>query len=352
MGAVNGRAGVADAIDPPERRLLRAGVRQVALLAGVSPITVSRALAEPSRVAPETRKRIAAAVEATGYIPNRIAGSLSSNRTRIVAAIVPTLRNSIPADFIDGVTEVLRARGYQLLLGSSGFSVEEEESLVLEFLARRVDGIYLTGATHTRRTRDVLRRLAVPTVEVACLPEDPIDMAVGFSNQAALFEMTSHLAARGYRRIAFFSGPTKDNERQSWRLDGYRRAVHTLGLDGDPALVVEMPMDLAGPAAALDALWRRRPDVQAIVCTTDVLALGAIFECQRRGVAIPGQLAIAGFEDMEIASFVRPTLTTVRIARRGIGARAAEMLLDRIAGQPVPQPTVDLGFEIVQRETT
>jgi LacI family gluconate utilization system Gnt-I transcriptional repressor len=328
------------------------GVRQVALLAGVSPITVSRALAEPGRVSLKTRERVAAAVEATGYIPNRVAGSLSSNRTRIIAAIVPTLRNSIPADFIDGMTAVLRARGYQLLLGSSGFSVAEEESLVLEFLARRVDGIYLTGATHSPRTREVLQRLALPTVEVACLPPEPIDMAVGFSNEAAVFAMTSHMASRGYRRIAFFSGPLHDNERQIWRLDGYRRAVATLGLDGDPALIAEMPMDLAGTAAALDGLWRRRPDVDALVCSSDILALGAIFECQRRGVAIPGQLAISGFEDMEIASFVRPTLTTVRISRHEIGARAAEMLLDRIDGKAVQQPVVDLGYEIVQRETS
>jgi LacI family gluconate utilization system Gnt-I transcriptional repressor len=328
------------------------GVRQVALLAGVSPITVSRALAEPGRVSLKTRERVAAAVEATGYIPNRVAGSLSSNRTRIIAAIVPTLRNSIPADFIDGMTAVLRARGYQLLLGSSGFSVAEEESLVLEFLARRVDGIYLTGATHSPRTREVLQRLALPTVEVACLPPEPIDMAVGFSNEAAVFAMTSHMASRGYRRIAFFSGPLHDNERQIWRLDGYRRAVAMLGLDADPALIAEMPMDLAGTAAALDGLWRRRPDVDALVCSSDILALGAIFECQRRGVAIPGQLAISGFEDMEIASFVRPTLTTVRISRHEIGARAAEMLLDRIDGKAVQQPVVDLGYEIVQRETS
>ncbi len=330
----------------------RTGVREVAALAGVSPITVSRALAEPSRVSPQTRARVAAAVEATGYIPNRVAGSLSSNRTRTVAAIVPTLRNSIPADFIDGMTEVLRTRGYHLLLGSSGFSVAEEEALVLEFLARRVDGIYLTGATHTSRTRGTLRRLGTPTVEVACLPPEPIDLAVGFSNAGAMHDMTRHVAARGYRRIAFFSGPLHDNERQIWRRDGYRQAIAELGLDDDPALIAEMPMDLTGTAAALDALWRRRPDVEALVCSSDILALGAIFECHRRGVAIPGQLAISGFEDMEIASFVRPTLTTVRIDRHGIGARAAEMLLDRIDGRDIPEPVADLGYAIVQRETS
>lgn len=330
----------------------RTGVREVAALAGVSPITVSRALADPARVSPQTRQRVAAAVEATGYIPNRVAGSLSSNRTRTVAAIVPTLRNSIPADFIDGMTEVLRARGYHLLLGSSGFSVAEEEALVLEFLARRVDGIYLTGATHTSRTRDTLQRLATPTVEVACLPPEPIDLAVGFSNAGAMRDMTRHMAQRGHRRIAFFSGPLHDNERQVWRRDGHRRAVAELGLDDDPALMAEMPMDLTGTAAALDALWRRRPDVEALVCSSDILALGAIFECHKRGVAIPAKLAISGFEDMEIARFVRPTLTTVRIDRHGIGARAAEMLLDRIDGQDIAQPVVDLGYEIVQRETS
>jgi len=337
---------------PPLRRTGRAGIRDVARLAGVSPITVSRALASPHRVARQTRERVVAAVEATGYIPNRVAGSLSSNRTRMIAAVVPTLRNSIAADFIEGMSDRLRLEGYQLLLGSSGFSVEEEEALVVEFLSRRADGIYLTGTTHTKRTRNLLLRSAIPAVEIASLSDDPIDMAVGFSNADAAYAMTSHLAERGHRRIALFSPATKENERQVERLKGFRRAVAEFRLDEDPQLVAEMPMDLASGAAGLAALLARRPDTEALFCTSDILAMGALFECQRRGIEVPGRLAIAGFEDLEIARYAQPALTTVHIPRYEIGTRAADLLLRRIEGRPVAERVIDLGFTLVHRSTT
>jgi LacI family transcriptional regulator, gluconate utilization system Gnt-I transcriptional repressor len=330
----------------------RAGMRDVARIAGVSPITVSRALVSPTLVSVETLKRVRAAIEATGYIPNRVAGSLSSSRTRMIGAVVPTLRNSIAADFIEGMSDVLRAQSYNLLLGNSGFSVDEEEALVLEFLAHQADGIYLTGTTHTPRTREVLRRGKIPTVEIAALPDDPIDLAVGFSNVAAAAAMTRHLAGRGYRRVAFFSPLTKDNERQVQRLSGYRAAAAECGLDLDPGLVAEMPMDLAGAARELEALLARRPDVDAVFCTSDILAMGVLFECQRLGIAVPEKLAIAGFENLEIAAKTQPGLTTVHIPRYEIGSRAAEMLLDRIAGRHVHERLLDLGYTIVARQTT
>lgn len=337
---------------PRERRTGRAGVRDVARLAGVSPITVSRALATPDVVSPATRARVEAAIAATGYIPNRIAASLSSNRTRMIGAVVPTLENSIPADFIAGMSEVLHARGYQLLLGNAGFSVAKEERLIVEFLARRADGLYLTGTTHSPRIRELLRRTGLPTVEIAALPEDPIDMVVGFSNDGAAHAMTRHLARRGYRHVAFFSPPTSDNERQTQRLAGYRRAVREHGLTDDPRLIAEMPIDLGSAASELRALLDRYPAADAVFCASDILAAGVLFECQRLGLPVPDRLAVAGFEDYDIARHIHPALTTVRIPRHEIGVRAAEMLLDRIGGKPVRPEVVDLGFRIVQRETT
>jgi LacI family gluconate utilization system Gnt-I transcriptional repressor len=190
------------------RQTKRIGVREVARLAEVAPITVSRALSLPSAVAPATRQRILDAVSSLGYIPNRVAGSLSSNQTRLIGAIIPTFQSSVATEFTSGMATVLRSRGYQLLLGGSNFSVDEEESLIVEFLARRADGIYLTGTTHTDRARRMLRESRVPVVEIASLDGEPIDMVVGFSNVEASFAMMRHLAGCGYGKVAFFSLPT------------------------------------------------------------------------------------------------------------------------------------------------
>ncbi|MGN6303600.1 MAG: LacI family DNA-binding transcriptional regulator [Mesorhizobium sp.] len=330
----------------------RAGVRDVARIAGVAPITVSRALRLPDTVAPETRRRIEEAVASLGYIPNRIAGSLSSNRSGLIGAIIPTFQSSVSTEFTGGMARVLRARGYQLLLGSSNFSLEEEEALVTGFLSHRADGIYLTGTTHTERTRRLLEDSGIPVVEIASLSGEHIDIAVGFSNVDASFEMTKYLAGAGYRKIAFFSMPTKDNERQAQRLAGFQRGVAEFGLDADTSLVDEVSMDLSSAAQAVNSLLERRPDVEALFCASDLLAAGALFECQRLGVHVPDQLAIAGFDDIEIAARVQPPLTTVRLPHQLIGSRAAELLLDRIAGEPIETPLVDMGFEIVVREST
>ena len=338
--------------DPPTRTSRRAGIRDVARLAGVAPMTVSRALSFPQMVSVQTREKIAEAIAAIGYIPNRVASSLSSNQTMTIGAVIPTLRNSIAADFADGFSRALRTAGYHLLLGNSEFAPADEEEIVTEFLARRVDGIYLTGSTHSERTRKLLRDNSVPTVEIASLPEDPIDMAVGFSNFGAAHAVTRMFARQGYRKIALFTTFTKDNERQVERQAGYHGAVRELGLVEDAGLVDEVEMNLGAAAERLRQLLERHPDVEALFCTGDIIAAGALFEAQRLGLKVPDDLAIAGFEGLEIAENVNPPLTTVRIPRFEIGVRAGTMLLDRIAGKPIEAPVVDMGFEIIERAST
>lgn len=330
----------------------RVGIREVARLAGVAPMTVSRALSFPHLVSPETREKVDAAVRLTGYIPNKLASSFSSNHTRTIGAIIPTLRNSVAAAFTDGLRNTLRLHGYHVLLGNSDFEPVDEEALISEFLARRVDGIYLTGSTHTDRTRRMLRDNRIPTVEIASLPEDPIDMAVGFSNFGAAYAVTRMLASQGFRKIALFTTFTRHNERQSERREGFRRAVAEFGLDDDPQLMDEVAMDLKQAALHLRQLLDRRPDIEALFCTGDFIAVGVLLEAQRLGLRVPEDLAIAGFDGMEIADNLNPSLTTVQIPRYEIGARAGTMLLDRINGIRPPQAVVDMGFEIVPGQST
>ncbi|WP_081815722.1 LacI family DNA-binding transcriptional regulator [Phyllobacterium sp. UNC302MFCol5.2] len=334
------------------KKTKRIGIRDVAQIAGVAPMTVSRTLSFPHLVSPETREKVAAAVRATGYIPNRLASSLASNQTRTIGAIIPTLRNSIAASFTDGLRDTLRRNGYHVLLGNSEFEPEDEEALVTEFLSRRVDGIYLTGSTHTERTRQMLRENGVPTVEIASLPQDPVDMAVGFSNYDAAYAVTRMFAKQGYAKVALFTTFTRNNERQQDRQKGYSAAVEEFGLDSDPRLVTEVAMDLKAAAQNLIALLDRRPDVEALFCTGDFIAAGALLEAQRRGIRVPEDLAIAGFDGLEIAENLNPSLTTVQIPRHEIGVLAGQLLLDRINGLPVGGRVVDLGFEIICREST
>lgn len=327
-------------------------MEDVARLAGVSSITVSRVLNQPDKVAASTRDRVLAAVEATGYIPNGVAGSLASRRTRVIAALVPTITNSIFADTIDGLADVLRPAGYQLLLGATGYSLDEESRLVGAILAQRPAGLLATGLQHQAAARTLLRATDIPIVETWNVDGEPVDMAVGFSNFRACYAMVETLAGLGARRIGFVSAPTTANDRAEQRLRGYRAAVRDLGLDTAATLEREAKFSFHAGAERLVELLEARPDVEAIFFANDILAIGALLECQRRGIRVPEDLAIAGFDDVELAAQVNPGLTTVRIPRYGIGREAARMLLRRLDGDTVAPSVVDLGFEIVARGST
>lgn len=339
---------------PARRRKSHGGVRMelVAERAGVSTITVSRVLNQPDKVAEETRARVWAAIEATGYIPNLIAGGLASSRTRVVGVIVPTITNSIFADTVQGLTDVLGAKAYQLLLATSGYSPKVEAELVSAFLAQRPSGLVLTGLTHAPRTHDMLGRSEVPVVETWNAARKPIDMLVGFSNENSSFEMMRTLAEMGYRKIGFVVAPIKNNDRALGRRTGYRRAVKQFGLVDDRSLEREALFTLANGSRALSDLVAQHPDVEAIFFANDILAAGGLLECARRGWPVPERLGIAGFDDVDLASQMVPTLTTVRIPRYEIGATAARLILQRLAGEEIEPRALDLGFELVVRNST
>ena len=329
-----------------------ARLADVARAAGVSAMTVSRVLRMPGRVAPETRARVEEAVRALGYVPNLVAGALKSQRSRIVVAIVPTLTSAIFAETVEGMTEVLREQGYQLLLANSGYAPETEESLVTAFLGRRPDGMILTGTQHTPGARAQLRSAGIPVVETWELAKDPIDMNVGFSNRAAGRRLTEALLARGHRRIVFAGVDPAFELRSRRRAQGYREAMRAAGLapafhrldDADRGLTMR------SGARAAAALLAARPRIDAVMFSNDFPAFGALSECARRGIAVPGVFAIAGFGDFEVAREAYPAITTVRVPGREMGRRAAAMILARLAGGD-PEPRIDLGFEIVLRES-
>jgi LacI family transcriptional regulator, gluconate utilization system Gnt-I transcriptional repressor len=342
---------VAEAIPREQRSPSR--MEDVARLAGVSVITVSRALREPGKVAEPTRARVLAAIETTGYVPNLVARSLKSRRSGIIAAVIPSVTHSIVAEVVRGMTEVLKDEGIHLLLADSGFSPKEEQELVAAFLARRPDAIYLTGTTHTLDTRRMLDAARIPVVETGNLTDAPIDMVVGYSNLEAARAMTHALIARGRRTIGYVGQRGRDYiDRVKDRHAGYRAALRDKRLRGRAALEVEVDLSYRGGAAGLAELLEREPRLDAVVCTSDIIAIGVLFECQRRRLAVPARLAITGMDDQEIASQCVPALSTVRMPRYEMGRRAAEMLCRRLTGATIDSKRVDLAFEVVLRYTT
>ncbi len=317
----------------------------VARLAGVSSMTVSRALREPDRVSPDTRRRIERAIGRVGYVPDLVASGLASQRTKVIAMIIPTLANSIFNDTVQGASDFLRTHGYQLLVGDSGYSEEEEEHLTMTLLGRRPDGLILTGTDHRPRARRLLSEAAIPVVETWELSNQPLDSVVGFSNRGAGQAMTRYLIERGYEHIGFLG--TADR-RAVRRCNGYEAALKE---KGRPARVqlTEGPNWMQGAGLNFGKLMEKHPETDAVFCTSDILAAGALFECQRRGWAVPGRVALAGLGDFDIATEVVPPLTTLRIPRYEMGRRAAEVLLDRIEERVDSGITVDVGFEVIAR---
>jgi len=328
-----------------------ARMRDVANAAGVSVMTVSRALRQPDKVSEVTRKAVLKAVQKIGYMPNGIAANLASRRSSVVGQIVPSIQNSLYADTVKGTADVLRTAGLHLVLADSGYSLEEEEALVGALLAQRVSGLILHNTDHTPQALQMIRRANVPVIETGDVPREPIDMVVGYSNAEAAKAMTVHLASRGYRSIVFVSLDTKINRRARERQRGYYAGLKAAGLKKDPRLVSEVGPGLTSGAHAMVDMMTRMPNVDAIFFAGDVLAIGALFEAQRRGWKVPARIAIAGFDDLDILQHTVPRVTCLRLPRLEIGRRSAEALLERIRGTADPV-LLDLGFEVIQREST
>lgn len=346
---------VSDSFEPTGEALVarasRPRLEDVATAAGVSVVTVSRAMNAPEVVSARTRARIDEAMQRVGYVPDLVARSMAQQRTRIVAAFVPTLTDSIFASTIQGLSDAIAADGLQLLLGNTQYSLEVEERLVRAVLGRRPDALALTGTTRTEPLRRLLLQAQVPTVEMWNLVDDPLDMAVGFSNRAAGRALTRHLIARGYRRIGYVGRPVGGNERAEARRDGYRDALREAGLETRSTWLWETETSMSTGEEAIDRL-AGDGGVDAIVFSGDNPAAGAILACQSRGIAVPDELAICGFGDFEIARRVPGGLTTVRIDSYGIGHAAGTLLLRAVAGDRAADRCVDLGFEIVVRGST
>ena len=329
----------------------------VAERVGMSTMTISRALKSGSAVSDATRQRIMSAVDDLGYVLNMTAGTLSSKRSGFVAVLIPSINNSNFSDTALGVRRKLEGSGLQMLLGVTDYDRRVEEELVSTMLRRRPEAIVVTGGSHTDRTSRALEAAGVPVLETWDLPDKPIGHVVGFSNAAAASAMVHHLHGRGYRAIGYIGGSTDRDTRGSDRRRGYKAAVRELGLpEGLTIACGAPPISMAQGSEAVVRLIERRPEVDAVVCVSDLSAFGALTECQRRGWAVPGRLAIAGFGDFEVSRNCHPRLTTISVDASGIGEAAGDLLLRAVADwrgdRTLSMETVRVPFQILDRETS
>ncbi len=345
------------AVEVKAARPLAPTMSDVARKAGVSAMTVSRALRGGASIATETREKIMNAIEELGYVLDQSAGSLSSKRTGFVAALVPSLNNSNFADTARGLTDALQGSGLQLLLGYTDYSTEKEEELIESMLRRRPEAIVVTGGKHTIRGRKLLENACIPVIETWDLPPKPVRHVVGFSNAEAAEALVKHLYARGYRKIGFIGGTSNRDTRGADRRLGYERAMAKLGLKETRIISFGTPpISMKQGGEALARLVEQWPDLEAAICVSDLSAFGALTECQRRKWPVPRRIAIAGFGDFEISSCSHPTITTVGVNCYDIGRQAGELLLRAIEGErtqkPVAAETIVTDYEIIAREST
>ena len=333
----------------------------VAARVGVSKMTVSRALNRPDgdgRPATQAlRQRILETCREMGYVMDQTARMFSSKRSGFVAVLIPALNNSNFSDTAHGLTAAVEASGLQVLLGYTDYDIHTEERLLKAMLARRPEGVIVTGGSHTATSRALLKAARIPVVEMWDLLDNPIEHVVGFSNAQATADLVHQLYAKGYRRIAFMGGAPASDARGAERRQGFVQAMQVLGLPTDCMVTVgQAPVSMAHGAQGAAELLARWPTIQAVVCVSDHVAFGALMECQRQGWAVPQKLAIAGFGGFEVAMACHPRLTTVRVDCKRIGHTAGDLLLRAISaarqGQRLSAQTVEIPFRVALEAST
>jgi LacI family gluconate utilization system Gnt-I transcriptional repressor len=318
----------------------------VARAADVSTATVSRFFNTPGMLSPRTAQRVREAVDHLGYIPNLLAGGLASNNSRLIIAAIPFISQSLFASTIQALIETLSDSGYTVLLGLTGASDQRADQQVQSIMSRRPEGLILTGPTLPVETRRRLKSSKISTIETWDLPVDPIDLVVGFSHEAVGQAIAAHALQTGRRR-AFVASAT--GTRALARRYGFAKTLLEHGAPEPAVATFEASTTYRHGRLAVARHLDEGGRPEIIVCSSDWSAHGALDELRSRGVRVPEDIAVIGFGDLDFASELEPSLTTIKIDGAIIGQRAAEFLLRRMHNQPIEERIVDIGFALIRR---
>ncbi|QXO17554.1 MULTISPECIES: LacI family DNA-binding transcriptional regulator [Vibrio] len=325
------------------QRKTRPTLQDIADQVGITKMTVSRYLRDPGSVAQKTQQKIAAVIEELGYIQNRVPAILSKSSSRAIGIILPSLSNQVFAHLVQGIESVTKQAGYDTLIAHTGYSSKEEEEKIAALLSYRVDGLILTETNHTERTLQMLRSAAVPVVETMEIPACPIDMAVGLDHEQTSYEVVQEMLARGRKNIVYLGA--RLDTRTRLRMQGYERAMRDAGLEPQQISTGEHSSFTIG-GVLLEKALAQCPQLDAIFCTNDDVAIGAMMYCAHKGIEVPKQIAVVGYNALDIGQAIIPKLTSVETPRFAIGKKSAELLLAALAGEEAEQKVYDLGYRL------
>jgi LacI family transcriptional regulator, gluconate utilization system Gnt-I transcriptional repressor len=339
------RSTTGEAFRAPNRRRA-ATLAEVASLADVSEITVSRIMRNKGPIADSTRAKVMAAVRAVGYVPNRVAGSLASAASNLMGVVIPSLSNTVYPEVLRGVHDALEASGHQPVVGVTDYNLKSEEDLVRSLLAWKPAAMIIAGVEHTDATRRMLRESGIRVAELMDIDSPPIDIAVGLSHRRAGYDSGKYLVGRGYRRFGYVGHDWTRDRRARLRYEGLVQALADAGLSIEGQALVEAPSSTLAGRAMLADLLKRSPEIDVAVFSNDDMAVGGVFHCMHANIKLKDELAVFGFNGLDIGQALPTPLSTLWSNRYLIGRLGVEKIIESpIRG--VEPAIIDTGYEIV-----
>ncbi|MGN6388626.1 MAG: LacI family DNA-binding transcriptional regulator [Burkholderiaceae bacterium] len=329
----------------------RTKLADVARLAGVSSSTVSRSLNSPDLLNKDTLKRIQEAILKLDYVPDSTGRALSSRRTQTIGLVVPTIDHAIFSRFTHAMQTALAEARYQLLIATHEYNPMLELNAARALIERGVDALVLVGLSRSQAMNELLRQSGLPVLSTWALDRSGKMASVGFDNHAASALAARHLLELGHREFGIISGFLVHNDRARARVDGVRQALQEAGLQLPAASIIEQPFTYAGGRSGLRALAALSPRPTAVICGNDLLAIGAMIECQALGLAVPRDISLIGFDNQELASHFSPGLTTINVRADELGRLSAGTVMQMLAGRAIDMP-IELPIELVVRGST
>ena len=330
----------------------RVGLVDVAREAGVSKMTVSRVLRGTSGFSEETHRKVTEAVEKLGYVNNKLAVAFNSeSKSTLIGICVPTISGELFSDILEGIESKLSAVGYEAMIAAIGYGQESEEDWISTVVQWRPSGLILTKRHRSNRVNELIKAQNIPFVEVWGLDSKPAGLCVGFNQFDAGYEMGQYLASRAYRKIAYVGTQQEAYTLGEERLAGFKQALAVNGLSLVQKHLLNDRSSFYAGYYGTEHLLISHPDIDAIYYLDDNMAVGGMMLCEKKGIKVPQDIAIAGFGEMSIAAVLPKKLTTTKSFRRRIGKQAAEVLLQTINNEPDVNKIQDVGFELIKGET-
>lgn len=309
-------------------------LRDVSEASGVSEMTVSRVLRNRGDVSDATRQRVLKAAKELGYVPNKIAGALASQRVNLVAVIIPSLSNMVFPEVLSGISEVLEETDLQPVVGVTDYLPEKEEKVLYEMLSWRPSGVIIAGLEHSDAAKAMMRAAGIPVVEIMDVDGKPVDSAVGISHRRAGREMAKAILKAGYQNIGFLGTKMPLDHRARKRFEGFTEALAKGGVEVKDQEFYSGGSALAKGREMTETIMERSPELDFLYYSNDMIGAGGLLYLLDQGIDVPGQVGLAGFNGVELLQGLPRKLASMDACRRESGRKAAEIIAARVKNEP------------------